>query len=176
MSDADDVVIEPEEDGEVATPEQKLKKLRAELVEAKKEAADNLAGWQRAKADYVNLDRRVRRASGEAGKTAAKAVALGFITVMDSLEAAAQGINGLEGIVKQADDVFKTFGIVRFTPRVGDTFDPAREESVQTLATGKEEEDNTITGILQSGYELDGMIIRPARVIIKSYQNVESNI
>lgn len=170
MSDTGDLVIEPEEDGETATPEQKLKKLRDELKKAQKEANDNLAGWQRAKADYVNLERRMRGAGEEVAKYAAKSATLAFIPVLDSLESASRGDHGLSAILKQADEALKSYGIARYTPKPGETFDPARHESVQVLETKSKEEDNTVTQCLQSGYEQDGTIVRPARVVIKHYK------
>jgi molecular chaperone GrpE len=171
MSDQDnDVVVEEtSDDGDEGTAEQKLKKLRDELKEAKQERDANLAGWQRAKADYINLEKRMRVAGAEATQSAARAVALGFIPALDSLEAAAQGDPGVVAILRQADEALKAHGIVRFTPQTGELFDPARHESVQVLATALPAEDNTVSACLQSGYELGGVIIRPARVIIKHH-------
>lgn len=173
MRDDTDVVIESEDDTD-ATPEQKLKKLRDELKEAKKAAGENLAGWQRAKADYVNLERRMRGMGDELSKNAARDVALGFIPVLDSLEAAAAGNPGLNAILRQADESLKSHGITRYVPRPGEGFDPTRHESVQVLATDEKKDDNTISKTLQSGYAMGDVIIRPARVIIQHYQEASS--
>jgi molecular chaperone GrpE len=172
MSDQNDVVIEEStEDGDEGTAEQKLKKLRDEMKEAKKTASENLAGWQRAKADYINLERRMRSMGDELSKGAARNVALGFIPVLDSLEAAVAGNPGLGAILKQADESLKVHGITRYVPRPGEGFDPARHESVQVLATETKEEDNTVSETFQSGYVLEEVTIRPARVSVRYYQS-----
>lgn len=168
MLDQDDVVLEPEDNAD-ATPEQRLKKLRDELKETKRAVGDNLAGWQRAKADYVNLERRMRGMGDELSKNAARNVALGFIPVLDSLEAATAGNPDLNAILKQADESLKSHDITRYVPRPGEGFDPARHESVQVLATNEKKDDNTISKTLQSGYAMGDVIIRPARVIINHH-------
>jgi molecular chaperone GrpE len=170
MGDIDDVVIEEStEDGDEGTAEQKLKKLRDELKESKKVAGENLAGWQRAKADYVNLERRMRSYGEELGQSAVRSVVEAFIPAADSIEAAAKADPGIAAVMRQVDEAFKKQGVMRYTPTEGNTFDPARHESVQILATGKAEEDNTVSECLQSGYELAGTIIRPARVSVKHF-------
>ena len=166
----DDVVIEEStEDGDEGTAEQKLKKLRDQLKEIKNESANNLAGWQRAKADYVNLSQRMRGMGEEMTRSAIRGLAEAFIPVADTLEAAAGHDQGLGGALKQMDEAFKSAGITRYTPAAGEAFDPARHESVQVLATENEKDDNTISKTLQSGYALDSVIIRPARVIINHH-------
>ncbi len=167
---SDDIVIEESnEEGDEGTAEQKLKKLRDELKEVKKERDLNLAGWQRAKADYVNLERRMRSLGDELSKSATRSAAVGFIPVLDSLEAAAADNPALNAVLKQADESLKAHGIARYVPRPGEVFDPARHESIQVLATQKAEEDNTVSSVLQSGYALGDVIIRPARVIINHH-------
>lgn len=172
MSDpGDDVVVEEtSEEGDSGTAEQKLKKLRNELKEAKKESAENLAGWQRAKADYVNLERRMRGMGEELSQGARREVARGFIEAADSLEAALKADPALGAVLRQMDEAFKKHGIIRFAPNPGEAFDPARHESVQILATSAKEEDTTVSEVLQSGYELEGLVVRPARVIVAHYQ------
>ena len=158
MSD-DEVVIEPSsDDGDEASFDQKLKKLRDELKAEKAKSAEYLAGWQRAKADYVNLTQRMRGLGEEVSKNTCRDVAQNFIPVADSLEAAAKGNPGLLATLKQIDEAFRANEIVRFTPKPGEPFDPARHESVSVLATSTLEEDNTVSECLQSGYEMEGEI------------------
>jgi molecular chaperone GrpE len=100
------------------------------------------------------------------------------IATFDSLDSAKKSAaetapkvaEGVQAVARQLEEALKEHGIMRFLPNPGDTFDPVRHEAVHTLATGAESEDNTITECLQSGFELDGTIIRPARVIVKHYQ------
>lgn len=175
MSD-DDVTVEPEDDGAEEKADAKLKKLRDELKETQKERDDYLAGWQRAKADYVNLSRRIREDDQAQTRNGAAKIARGVIAVMDSLEAARKNstvdektLSALALIERQLEEVLKGFGVVVFTPEQGAMFDPLVHEPIQTVATEEENEDNTISETLQSGYAIDGVPIRPARVKVRHY-------
>ena len=166
MDDIDDVVIEDStEDGDTGTPEQKLKLLRDKLRRAEAEANDNLAGWQRAKADYVNLSKRLRDLEGSMSRAGIAAVLKELVAVFDSVEA-----SGHPAILKQLDSSLVRLGATRFTPAVGDAFNPELHEPVQTVATNSKEEDNSIHSVLQSGYSVDSVTLRPARVSVFHYQ------
>ncbi len=53
---------EPESNGQEAeTVVQELESLKKELEELKSKADANLAGWQRAQADFINLKRRTEQ-------------------------------------------------------------------------------------------------------------------
>lgn len=174
----DDVVLEPENDGAEEKADSKLKKLREALKKAKAEAAENLAGWQRSKADYVNLSRRIREDAEREARQELVKLARSIISVFDSLEAAEKAAkeaekpvrDGIQQVVRQLENALKEFGVARFTPLIGDAFDPIRHEPMQTVATDSEKEDNTVSEIFQSGFELDGTVIRPARVAVNHYQ------
>lgn len=175
----EDVVLEPEDDGIEEKADAKLKKLRAELMEAKNEAAEYLAGWQRSKADYINLSRRMREEGIANAQNGVFKMAKSVISVFDSLEAAEKNadeagdavLGGIRQVIKQLEGALGEHGITRFTPLPGGAFDPERHEVVRTVATSEEKEDNTVSETLQSGYELGGAVIRPARVAVKHYQH-----
>lgn len=179
MSDVDDVVLEPEEDGDEATQSQRMKKLRDERDQARKEAQENLTGWQRTKADYVNLSKRMREAGESAAQAGTAAFAKSIVPVFDSLEAALQAAEsapesvqkGIEQVIGQLERALKEHGVERYTPSEGDEFDPSLHEPMQTLATSAQEEDNTVAGVFQSGYTLGRTVIRPARVSVKKFNN-----
>ncbi|MEN9390344.1 MAG: hypothetical protein RLZZ283_444 [Candidatus Parcubacteria bacterium] len=174
MSD-DDIVIDTEADlgdGE-ATPEMRLKKLRLERDEARKNASEHLAGWQRAKADYVNLERRMRESGSEVKRITIAALVLDILQAYDSLQMAvlhAAGTPaeaGIRATLKQLDDALVTHGVKKIHPQKGDAFDPHTHEPMQTVATDQKEEDNTVDTTLQTGFKIDDVVIRPARVTIK---------
>lgn len=160
--EVDDVLIE-EEDGEgsTGTPEQKLKALREKLKAAQGEAAENLAGWQRAKADYVNLSKRLREADEAMGRAGVALTVAQLIPVFDSIEASKH-----DATLKQLDATLQKLGIERYRPEDGSKFDPTKSEAVSTVATDDASLDNTIHSVMQSGYAEDGVAIRPARVTV----------
>lgn len=180
MSDTnDDVILEPESEDGLGTDDQKLKKLRKERDEARKERDEYLTGWQRSKADYVNLQKRMRESGESASQAGIMGLGSSIVSVFDSLEAAqnsAQGASegvrvGIEQVTKQLESALKEHGIVRYTPSVGEQFDPEMHEPMQTLETSDENEDNTVAEVCQSGYTYKDMVIRPARVIVKRFSN-----
>ncbi len=177
MNDSDDMVLEPE-DTENGTPEATLKKIRDELKKAKAEAADYLSGWQRSKADYINLSRRAKEEAETVARLGTVRVVERLVPVFDSLEAALKDASGdtsplTEGVrqvLRQFETALATLGVTRLAPGAGDAFDPTRHESVGIVATSSDSEDNTISELLQSGFELSGLVIRPARVRVFHYQ------
>lgn len=62
---SDMTYVESTEDGDALSSKDFTKKLREELKVLRKEKEEYLTGWQRAKADYVNLQKRIRVGSFE---------------------------------------------------------------------------------------------------------------
>ena len=158
MSD-DEIILEDE--GANDTVELKLKILRDRLKKAGAEAAENLAGWQRSKADYVNLGKRMREMEEGMSRAGVRGVVGSLTDVFDSVEA-----SGHPAILKQLDSSLTKLGVTRLRPEPDTEFDPATQEAVSTVATKDESQDNKVHSVLQSGYSVDGIIIRPARVSV----------
>ncbi len=172
QDDIHDVVLE-EEDGEgnTASLQHKNKELREKLKRTEAECGENLAGWQRTKADFVNLQRRMREAEASALRTGMARIITEVVAVFDSLEAAAaSGASDIAPIVRQLEAALQRHGVLRYTPQTGERFDPERHEPMQVVATTSKEEDNTIASALQSGYLLDSAVIRPARVSVFHFE------
>lgn len=174
----DDIVIDDSLDSEGAevSLEEKIRSLRDTLKKVQAENAENLAGWQRAKADYVNLQKRMREAEEMARQTAVSKVVIDIVGVFDSLEAAVQSAEmhgqsteGVTAVSKQLENILQKHGVIRFTPQPGDPFDPALHEPMQVVATKNKEDDNTLERVMQSGYTLQSITIRPARVSVFQY-------
>lgn len=162
----DDVVLEAEDgEGSTGTAEQKLKQLRDKLKSSETEAGENLAGWQRSKADYVNLSKRMRDMEESLSRAGIIGVVGGLTDVFDSIEA-----SGHAAILKQLDTALSRIGVQRVRPDSGTPFDPNVHEAVSTVATDKKSEDNTIHSVMQSGYAQGDMTIRPVRVTVYQFQ------
>jgi molecular chaperone GrpE len=54
-------------------------------------------------------------------------------------------------------------GLTKFLPKKGEKFDSEIHEAVTVVNDGKKDH---IFDILQPGYKLDGVLIRPARVVV----------
>jgi molecular chaperone GrpE len=176
--DSDDITMEPSDDeGIEGTAEQKLKVLREKLKIAQTEANEHLAGWQRAKADYVNLQKRMRESADESSRSGLTALAEELLPVYDSLEAAlalapeGELGKGLQATMRQLEASFKAHDIHKMPVEVGMPFNPHLHEPVGTVATNTESEDNTIDRVLQNGFQIGQLILRPARVVVKHFQS-----
>lgn len=179
----DDVVIEADGSEEGSSEEEleatssrvdaKVKKLQAELEQAKKEKTEYLDGWQRAKADYVNALKRFeleKLQTLEFGKVVA---VRNFIPVMDSLEraeTAGEVPESFKGIAKQLHDAAKNLGLMKFGA-VGDVFDPNIHEALGQDATDEKAKDDTVSMVLETGWKSKEVTVRPAKVRVFSAQN-----
>jgi len=59
---------------------------------------------------------------------------------------------------------FEKFAIVALDP-VGESFDPNRHEAMAMQESATAEPDSVLS-VVQRGYELNGRLLRPARVIV----------
>ncbi len=180
----DDIVIESEDEsleGEGSSASklnERLKKLRAELAVAKKERQEYLDGWQRAKADYVNIKKRGEDERGAFVRDASSALVKEILPALDSFEHALASphssdpawLEGMQNTYSQLMKALEDKGVVAFDP-LGETFDPAKHEPVETVAVTDVARDNTVTKVHQRGYALYGTIIRPARVAVGHFKN-----
>lgn len=172
----DDVTLEDDS----LTPAAKLKELRDKLKVTLKERDDNLAGWQRAKADMVNFKRQAAEESKGNVNSAIKNVLSDLLPVLDSFDMAIGSPSwetidptwrkGMEGVYAQALGAARTHGLLQTTPNLGDEFDPNTHEAVGTEQTDRDSNDHRIAKVLQKGYALNGIVIRPAKVIIYSHE------
>jgi molecular chaperone GrpE len=63
---------------------------------------------------------------------------------------------------------------VRRMDQVGVVFDPNLHEAVTTAPAATPAQDNTVGAILQAGYKLGDLLIRPARVQVLTWQGDEA--
>ncbi|MBU2103736.1 nucleotide exchange factor GrpE [Patescibacteria group bacterium] len=183
MEDTDDVVLERdghEEDGvseeELDAVESKVDakvaKLKKELDQCRIERQEHLDGWQRAKADYVNALKRFETEKLQAAGLGVAKAAKALLPAYDALERA-KGTGdlpeGFVGIVKQLEGAFESLQISPIDS-VGEAFDPVRHEALGADPTTKKEEDNLVTAILEKGYTLGEVVLRPARVRIAQFE------
>lgn len=159
----------------------KLKKVKQELKSCQAEKAEYLAGWQRAKADYLNLKREEEGRRQTTSQYAKADVLNDLIRLADSFEMAfadkrawesvpANWRQGVEYIHSQLLVVFRDHGVDEIDP-VGEPFDPERHESIGSIPTDKESDDGKILEVIKKGYRLNGKVLRPAQVRVGQYKN-----
>jgi molecular chaperone GrpE len=148
-----------------------------EIINLKEEVAYNLAGWQRAQADYQNLKKESEKIRVDSIKLANKSLIENFIPVFDNFALATKHLpqelqdnNWVQGIIfihRQLQDILLAEGVEIIDPK-GQVFDPNIHEAVDIVSLTNGLEPNTIVEVLQVGYMLHGSLIRSARVKVSA--------
>jgi len=153
------------------TREQLISKLEA----AREEAARNFDSFLRVTAEFENLKKRHARDREESRKFSNEALIKNLLGVIDNLEQAlvhsdgddetlACVCEGVELTLKGLMDVLAKEGVVR-VPSLGQPFDPNFHEAVSEIEDDSVEA-GTVVHELQSGYMLNGRLIRPSKVVV----------
>jgi molecular chaperone GrpE len=177
MNDEEVVIEDFNEDGDEKSLKQKLKDLQLQLKEKEKEAKENLDGWQRARADLVNKEKQIQTEKVEIYKNAAANLLEEIIPVLDSYEMAKknkvawESVDnswrvGVEYIFQQLITVCENAGLRKVNVKIGDIFDVANMSAVEEVSTEDTSQDHTVSDIIQSGYELNGKLLREVKVKI----------
>jgi molecular chaperone GrpE len=158
---------------ETATQLVELERLQRALTETEERAKSHWEQYVRAVAELDNVRKRAQRDIEAANRYGLEKFAAELLPVQDSLELAVQNagkgdvrslIQGQEATLKLLAKALERIGVVALDPR-GQPFDPARHEAMmaQESATA---EPNSVLQVIQPGYELNGRLLRPARVIV----------
>lgn len=169
--DVDDVVSEDE------NPKALIKKLRAELKEAKQEKMDVMTSWQRDKADFLNARKRDQETQADVIRFANQALISDLLPTLDGYEQAKaqpswNEVNetwrgGIEALMTKIYTSLQKVGIEAYGA-VGDVFDPNLHEAIGNESTTDTSKDHTIALVMQRGYKLHDKVIRPA--LVKVFQ------
>jgi molecular chaperone GrpE len=176
----DDVSFEDtNEEGEIDA-KSTIKKLREKIKKLEEEKQEYLDLSQRTRADYANFKKEVETNRASDRKFATKRFIEDLLPVLDSYDMAqgnkeawekvdANWRMGIEYIFGQLRTVLENEGVTQFG-KVGDTFDPNLHESMEMVKVTNESENDKIVRVLQSGYRMNDMILRPARVHTGHYE------
>lgn len=161
---------------EEANAEDRIKKLRSELKACREERQKTLDDLQRAKAEYLNARKRIEGERARDIERAENAFIERLLPLCDSFHSAMsdekmwQSVDeswrrGVERISEQLQTLLASYGVTVLDP-TGSHFDPKRHEAVSTSEAANGVPPDTVTEVVQLGYERGGTLIRPAKVII----------
>jgi len=127
--------------------------------------------WKRAAADLDNFRKRFDREIDRLRRAERETVLRAWLAVIDNLERAlcVEGASnnpwyeGMEAIHQQMLSVLEGFGVRPDVP-LGEKFDPERHDAV-AAANLPDKPDGMIVDVIQTGYVLDGKVLRPAEVV-----------
>jgi molecular chaperone GrpE len=154
-----------------------LKKL---LAEAQAKAEANLAGWQRAQADFINYKRRSEQERAELSQFANSVLVLNLLPILDDFERAFVAIplklakmSWVEGIKLVERKLWANLDAQGLSPikALGKPFDPNLHEAVRQ-DKGKE---GIVIEEVQKGYKLHDRVIRPTMVVVGNGEEEANN-
>jgi len=150
-----------------------LERLTQALAESEERARNHWDQYLRAVADLDNVRKRAARDVEAANRYGLEKFAQELLPVRDSLELAVQNAGradakslaeGQEATLKLLNKALEKLGVSVIDP-LGEPFDPARHEAMMMQASATAEP-NSVLQVVQPGYELNGRLLRPARVIV----------
>jgi molecular chaperone GrpE len=159
-------------------------KSEKKVEELQKKVEEYLAGWQRAKADYENLEKQAIKEKAELIKNAGTEMVISLLPILDNFSKAfehkpglgscsdeekknlTQWFEGVDNIYRQFADVFRGMGVEKIEV-IGKEFDPATMEAVDQKIN-QDKKDGIVLEEVLAGYRLNDQVIRPARVIVNN--------
>jgi molecular chaperone GrpE len=143
----------------------------SELKLAQEKADDYLELARRTQADFENYRKRMARENAAAVDRGMAKLAKELLPALDHLELALKAAEGHEDVIKgfamvagELQAALNRVGIQTFSP-AGEVFDPNEHEAMaQQPVEGTEP--GTVVEVYQSGYRINGAVLRPARVVV----------
>jgi molecular chaperone GrpE len=152
---------------------------RIELLEAQLQAAvgradDAEAGWQRARADFANLKRRVEEERSTLATAASDRLLGRVLELADDFDLAIEHVpddvrasawmGGIEAIDRKLRALLEAEG-ARPMGGEGEPFDPRTQQAI-SYEDATDVPDGTVLKILQRGYTIGDRVLRPALVAV----------
>jgi molecular chaperone GrpE len=156
-----------------------LERLRTELAAAEERAKNHWEQYLRALADVENVRKRAAKDLESTRQFAIEKFAQDLIGVKDSLELAvanstganaakadvASLVEGQNATLRLLAKAFEKAQIEEINPE-GQPFNPELHEAM--MAQPSDAPANTVLGVIQRGYHVNGRLLRPARVVVSA--------
>jgi molecular chaperone GrpE len=137
------------------------------------ELEDIRGKYMRAVADYQNLRRRSEDERREYARYTMTALIVNYLPVLDDLDRALESVDpdiatrdwveGIRMVERKFRGVLEASGVQEIAAD-GQRFDPTVHEAI-SYAPGPE---GQVVAVAQTGYQVDGRVVRPARVVVGS--------
>jgi molecular chaperone GrpE len=147
--------------------------LRTALAKAEENLKTQYEQYLRSAAELDNVRKRAQRDIESAHRYALERFATELLPVRDSLELGVRNgarsdpqsvLAGQDATLKLLERAFEKFSIKQIEPS-GQRFDPSVHEAV-LMQEAPNAAPNSVLQVVQSGYELNGRLLRPARVVV----------
>ena len=151
--------------------------LKKKLEDCQKKSEEYLAGWQRARADFLNYKKEEMERIGEILKYVVEELILKILPILDNFEISEkklpedlknnESVKGILQMKNQISDFLKNQGVEEIKS-VGQKFDPNFMEVVEMVEPASAEASAGTSGIvieeIQKGYKINGRLLRPTKV------------
>ncbi len=154
--------------------------LQKQINELEKQKTEYLAGWQRERADFLNYKKEEMERIAELLKYASEEFVLRILPILDNFEVAEKcltcdpekdkNVKGLLMMKNQLKEFLKNQGIEEIKT-IGEAFNPNLHEVIEEIepsfakaTEGKEIKTGIIVEEIQKGYQINGHLLRPAKV------------
>jgi molecular chaperone GrpE len=139
-----------------------LSEMEQALAAEKKKAAEYLASWQRAQADFINFKRRNEQERLDFARFASASAFIAMLPVLDDLERAGEKwVEGVRLVERKFKSSLEAQGVKQILA-LGMAFDPNFHEAVRQ-DKGPE---GMVLQEFQKGYTLNDKLLRPAKVVV----------
>ena len=156
-----------DENREVISDE--IKKLQDENIELKDK-------WQRALADYQNLERRTQTEISQRVSEKTNNLLLNFLNIYEDFLRAENSLSkekintdGIQAVIKNMESLLSENNI-KPIEAIGEIFDPQIHEAV-SMVEDNSLDDGTITQEVSKGYISGKAILKPSKVIVSKKKN-----
>lgn len=167
----------------VQSPKNEIEILQKQLAECQKQKDEYLAGWQRARADFLNHKKEELERLESFLRHAEEEFILRLLPILDNFNLAEKlseqlkpekgteekdlsdyekSLQGFLQIKRQLEELIKTHEVEEIKT-AGEKFDPNFHEAIEQLNV-KETASGTIVEEIQKGYKINDRVLRPARV------------
>jgi molecular chaperone GrpE len=150
-----------------------VQEAQTERDQLKAQAAENLDGWQRARAEFANYKRRIEAERTELTASAGAEALKRVLPAVDDFERAMQTlpddlkdkpwVNGVAMVQRKLNAALEQSGITVIAVNPGDAFDPNVHEAI-THEDSEQFASEQIIGEVQRGYKIGDRVLRPAMV------------
>lgn len=150
----------------------KLKELEEKIKKCEALKSEYLAGWQRARADFLNYRKREQERMEEFVERAKEEWFLKILPILDNFNLIEKNlpedlkknehVKGILQVKLQIENLLKQEGIEEIKT-FGEKFDPNLHEVVEEVEV-KDKESGTIVEEVQKGYKINNRLLRAAKV------------
>lgn len=180
LEETEDIVFEENTEVTGADFQKKYNALKGKVKELEAKASEYLNGWQRDKADFLNLRKKDEEMKKGIVSLAKEDLVTELIPVLDSFESAMKNKEawekvdpnwrvGVEYIASQLNQTLENNGLKKVYP-LGQTFDHTRDEAIEMLVTEDKNKDGIVVEVVQTGYMMGDRVIRPPKVKVGEYK------